>query len=84
MINEYTYALKLLSFYRVFQYSIVAFVNEESSMAVVPNVWITGDICYWPPYKTDSRRNKAALEKTIPDVSTWEACPIKIIYKSCK
>lgn len=41
------------------------------------------DLCKWPPFKTDSRVQKAVKDRIKPEVS-WESFKIMILYESGK
>ena len=49
------------------KYAIVAFLEEDDAVAVVPAAWlINRELCYWPLYTSQDRKNKAAINCEIP------------------
>lgn len=56
----------------------------QSEVAVVPMVWVENrELCKWPPFKTDSRVQRAVKDGIKPEVS-WESFKTKILYESGK
>lgn len=56
----------------------------QSEVAVVSMVWVEKrELCKWPPFKTDSRVQRAVKDRIKPEVS-WESFKIKILYESGK
>lgn len=50
----------------------------------MPMVWVEKrELCKWPPFKTDSRVQRAVKDRIKPEVS-WESFKIKILYESGK
>ncbi|XP_047126400.1 uncharacterized protein LOC124807864 [Hydra vulgaris] len=48
-------------------FAIVAFVDENDDVAVVPGSWLIGKgMCYWPPYTCQQRNNKAVKDEETP------------------
>ncbi|XP_051956114.1 uncharacterized protein LOC127625084 isoform X3 [Xyrauchen texanus] len=55
-------------------FAIVQFINEDDlPFAVVPQVWLSNDMCYWPPFdlRKKDKGNNLAIRCTSPH-STWE------------
>ena len=68
-------------------FRLVQFLDEEENdpISVVPENWLNlkedGNFsCYWPPYLTDDRVNRAKSKKEVPDVTKWRNCEIKTVY----
>lgn len=55
-------------------FAIVQFIDEEDQpFAVVPQVWLSEGMCYWPPFnlRKKDKGNNLAIRCTPPH-STWE------------
>ncbi|KAG5832310.1 hypothetical protein ANANG_G00289750 [Anguilla anguilla] len=48
----------------------VVMLTEEDVMAVVPKSWCTDQGCYWPPYASNARIQRAVQSHEMPS-STW-------------
>nr|XP_012560138.2 uncharacterized protein LOC105846203 [Hydra vulgaris] len=60
-------------------YVIVAFLEEDDAVAVVPAAWlINSELCYWPPYTSQDRKNKAAISCEIPS-EKWSKHSCRIL-----
>ena len=50
------------------QFLIVAFKNEEDAVVILPEMYIINNIlCFWPPYTSQGRVNKAIKECEAPN-----------------
>ncbi|XP_065150542.1 uncharacterized protein [Paramisgurnus dabryanus] len=62
-------------------FAIVQFIDEKDlPFAVVPQVWLSKGICYWPPFnlrKKDKGNNLAI--RCMPPQSTWEKYNFKFM-----
>lgn len=64
-------------------YLLVEF-TDNSELAVVPNNWLDGNMCaVSPPFKTSTRLTQAVLQKE-PPTESWQAYPIRVLYKDGK
>ncbi|CAG7832402.1 unnamed protein product [Allacma fusca] len=62
---------------------IVKFLDDENSVAVVPNKWILEDgWCVWPPYEINPQKILRAVKQgqipTKPD--DWKRCKIEVVH----
>ncbi|XP_047130484.2 uncharacterized protein LOC100198834 isoform X2 [Hydra vulgaris] len=61
------------------KYVIVAFLEEDDTVAVVLAAWlINSELCYWPPYTSQDRKNKAAINCEIPS-EKWSKHSCRIL-----
>ncbi|XP_071834544.1 uncharacterized protein [Apostichopus japonicus] len=64
--------------YSMTSYAIVIFTGQ-GEVALVPEVWCIGtDLCYWPPYKTMLRFEKA-VHSCQPPSEQWSKHKIRIL-----
>ena len=68
-------------------FALASFENEQGSMFVVPTCWLDGSangkilsstVCYWPPYVTDAKVNKAAMNKEAVK-ENWRSHYIRVL-----
>ena len=58
-------------------YALIVFV-DENLVSVVPAMWLDGNDCFWPPYKTQERLDKAVKTAELPHKS-WTKYQVKIL-----
>ncbi|XP_026112073.1 uncharacterized protein LOC113090491 isoform X4 [Carassius auratus] len=64
----------MTAFFEGMLFAIVQFIDEEDQpFAVVPQVWLSEGMCYWPPFnlRKKDKGNNLAIRCTPPH-STWE------------
>lgn len=62
-------------------YAVVVFTGEEG-IAMIPEVWCVGDNrCYWPPFKTVQRFERALLSCE-PPKENWALYDMRILRKT--
>lgn len=60
------------------QFSVVVFTDEDG-LSLVPSNWCTDDgKCYWPPFKSTMRFEKAVRCRETPNTS-WTSHPMRIL-----
>ena len=65
------------------KYAVVVF-TEEDGVGMVPLAWCKEDKeCYWPPYKSSDRFEKAVRAAEQPG-KNWTMHPIRILSKTGK
>jgi hypothetical protein len=71
-------------FFLVFNmYAIVSFVNEDDAVFVAPMCWLEGTkVCYWPPYRTDARIQKAVTTREAVNKETWQKHSVKVLVET--
>ena len=52
--------------------------------AVVPEGWLTGQECYWPPYTDPEKVRKAAEKCVAPDLTKWTKHPVNVLKRKGK
>ena len=68
-------------------FAVVAFTEQDSngdeseSIEVVPISWISGDMCYWPHYKSTSKIKSAVKKQETPIDNTWELHRSRCLHK---
>ena len=63
------------------QFLIVAFKNEEDAVAILPETYlINNKLCFWPPYTSQGKVNKAFKECEAPN-ENWPKHGIRVIKK---
>lgn len=58
------------------KYLVLESLNKkgEREISVVPDIWLQGNMCYWP----NSKQTKHSRKKTIPK-KTWSSFQYKIL-----
>ncbi|XP_065664083.1 uncharacterized protein LOC136085962 isoform X3 [Hydra vulgaris] len=63
------------------QFLIVAFKNEKDAVAILPETYLNNnELCFWPPYTSQGRVNKAIKECEAPN-ENWPKHAIRVIKK---
>ena len=78
IINIYSF------FHFSMTYAVVAFTGEDDDLAIVSTRWLINDKdCYWPPYRTTFRIDKAVREAEVPG-SEWHIHAIRVLTTTGK
>jgi len=59
-------------------FAVVEF-TEDSSVDVVPCVWVNDGICFWPPYR--SHRLSAAVRKAEEPLPVWGQYAVRVLHE---
>ncbi|KAJ8380481.1 hypothetical protein SKAU_G00012590 [Synaphobranchus kaupii] len=59
-------------------YAVVMLTEEDDVMAVVPKSWCSDEGCYWPPYASNARIQRAVQSQEMP-LSTWYLHTARVI-----
>jgi len=59
-------------------FAVVEFV-DDNSVGVVPCVWISNNICFWPPYR--SYRLSSAVRKAEEPQSSWGQYVVRVLHE---
>lgn len=62
-------------------FHVVQFVDEQTSLSVVPQSWYSNGETYWPSYKSDEKINKAARLAEQPK-QHWAKHDVRVL-KTC-